>query len=165
MRLEKFWRRSRKWRSEGLLGAQIAMIEVRGAIAWYGCFILLTIITSAIISYVICLGLWSLWPFLVLWQIILDAPTVGGRLMLVDMAGSENIEQAGQVGFEAKMQVNYVKSLSYDISECILGLTSAFTILGNLCRLQRLIKEIHLWRELLNLLLMVTLMYHSETAS
>lgn len=30
---------------------------------------------------------------------------VGGRLMLVDMAGSENIEQAGQVGFEAKMQV------------------------------------------------------------
>lgn len=64
--------------------------------------------------------------------------------MLVDMAGSENIEQAGQVGFEAKMQVNYVKSLSYDISECILGLTSAFIILGNLCRLQRLIKEIHL---------------------
>lgn len=25
--------------------------------------------------------------------------------MLVDMAGSENIEQAGQNGFEAKMQV------------------------------------------------------------
>lgn len=38
-------------------------------------------------------------------QIILDVPTVGGRLMLVDMAGSENIEQAGQIGFEAKMQV------------------------------------------------------------
>ncbi|KAJ0778736.1 putative plus-end-directed kinesin ATPase [Helianthus annuus] len=37
-------------------------------------------------------------------QIILDVPTVGGRLMLVDMAGSENIEQAGQTGFEAKMQ-------------------------------------------------------------
>ncbi|KAG2722009.1 hypothetical protein I3843_02G094400 [Carya illinoinensis] len=36
--------------------------------------------------------------------IILDVPTVGGRLMLVDMAGSENIEQAGQIGFEAKMQ-------------------------------------------------------------
>ncbi|XP_038718887.1 kinesin-like protein KIN-10A isoform X2 [Tripterygium wilfordii] len=36
--------------------------------------------------------------------IILDVPTVGGRLMLVDMAGSENIEQAGQMGFEAKMQ-------------------------------------------------------------
>ncbi|KAF9609647.1 hypothetical protein IFM89_017786 [Coptis chinensis] len=35
-------------------------------------------------------------------MIILDVPTVGGRLMLVDMAGSENIEQAGQVGFEAK---------------------------------------------------------------
>ena len=28
--------------------------------------------------------------------------------MLVDMAGSENIEQAGQVGFEAKMQVRFV---------------------------------------------------------
>lgn len=41
-------------------------------------------------------------------QIILDVPTVGGRLMLVDMAGSENIEQAGQVGFEAKMQVTFV---------------------------------------------------------
>ena len=38
-------------------------------------------------------------------QIILDVPTVGGRLMLVDMAGSENIEQADQIGFEAKMQV------------------------------------------------------------
>ncbi|BAT94775.1 hypothetical protein VIGAN_08140900 [Vigna angularis var. angularis] len=37
-------------------------------------------------------------------QVILDVPTVGGRLMLVDMAGSENIEQAGQIGFEAKMQ-------------------------------------------------------------
>ncbi|MFS7952130.1 putative plus-end-directed kinesin ATPase [Helianthus anomalus] len=36
--------------------------------------------------------------------IILDVPTVGGWLMLVDMAGSENIEQAGQIGFEAKMQ-------------------------------------------------------------
>ncbi|XP_057426946.1 kinesin-like protein KIN-10A [Lotus japonicus] len=37
-------------------------------------------------------------------MVILDVPTVGGRLMLVDMAGSENIEQAGQSGFEAKMQ-------------------------------------------------------------
>lgn len=37
-------------------------------------------------------------------MIILDVPKVGGQLMLVDMAGSENIEQAGQVGFEAKMQ-------------------------------------------------------------
>ncbi|XP_039122088.1 LOW QUALITY PROTEIN: kinesin-like protein KIN-10A [Dioscorea cayenensis subsp. rotundata] len=36
--------------------------------------------------------------------IILDVPAVGGRLMLVDMAGSENIEQAGQLGLEAKMQ-------------------------------------------------------------
>ncbi|KAI5332121.1 hypothetical protein L3X38_022249 [Prunus dulcis] len=38
-------------------------------------------------------------------MIILDVPTVGGRLMLADMAGSENIEQAGQIVFEAKMQV------------------------------------------------------------
>ncbi|KAL0366893.1 UNVERIFIED_CONTAM: Kinesin-like protein KIN-10A [Sesamum radiatum] len=37
-------------------------------------------------------------------MIIVDVPTVGGRLMLVDMAGSENIEQAGQNGLEAKMQ-------------------------------------------------------------
>ncbi|KAK2973885.1 hypothetical protein RJ640_013939, partial [Escallonia rubra] len=37
-------------------------------------------------------------------MIVLDVPTVGGRLMLVDMAGSENIEQAGQTGLEAKMQ-------------------------------------------------------------
>ncbi|KAK7391715.1 hypothetical protein VNO78_20134 [Psophocarpus tetragonolobus] len=37
-------------------------------------------------------------------MVILDVPTVGGRLMLVDMAGSENIEQAGQTGAEAKMQ-------------------------------------------------------------
>ncbi|CAO2040271.1 unnamed protein product [Urochloa humidicola] len=37
-------------------------------------------------------------------MIILDVPSVGGRLMLVDMAGSENIEAAGQSGFEAKMQ-------------------------------------------------------------
>ncbi|XP_066328808.1 kinesin-like protein KIN-10A [Miscanthus floridulus] len=37
-------------------------------------------------------------------MIILDVPSVGGRLMLVDMAGSENIEAAGQTGFEAKMQ-------------------------------------------------------------
>ncbi|KAL2469680.1 P-loop containing nucleoside triphosphate hydrolase superfamily protein [Abeliophyllum distichum] len=40
--------------------------------------------------------------------IILDVPTVGGRLMLVDMAGSENIEQAGQNGFEAKMQTGKI---------------------------------------------------------
>jgi len=30
---------------------------------------------------------------------------VGGRLMLVDMAGSKNIKAAGQTGFEARMQV------------------------------------------------------------
>lgn len=44
-------------------------------------------------------------------QIILDVPSVGGRLMLVDMAGSENIEAAGQTGLEAKMQVNFIFSL------------------------------------------------------
>lgn len=31
--------------------------------------------------------------------------------MLVDMAGSENIEQAGQTGLEAKMQVECVEIL------------------------------------------------------
>ncbi|VVA09792.1 PREDICTED: kinesin [Prunus dulcis] len=40
-------------------------------------------------------------------MIILDVPTVGGRLMLADMAGSENIEQAGQIVFEAKMQDSF----------------------------------------------------------
>lgn len=39
-------------------------------------------------------------------MIILEVPSVGGRLMLVDMAGSENIEQAGQCGLDAKMQVS-----------------------------------------------------------
>ncbi|GAB2265935.1 hypothetical protein Dimus_000968 [Dionaea muscipula] len=41
-------------------------------------------------------------------MIILDVPAVGGRLMLVDMAGSENIEQAGQIGLEAKMQTGKI---------------------------------------------------------
>ncbi|PHT27589.1 hypothetical protein CQW23_32807 [Capsicum baccatum] len=38
-------------------------------------------------------------------MMIINVPTVEGRLILVDMAGSENIEQAGQTGMEAKMQV------------------------------------------------------------
>lgn len=49
-------------------------------------------------------------------QIILDVPTVGGRLMLVDMAGSENIEQAGQTGMEAKMQVRSFTSDVYPLT-------------------------------------------------
>lgn len=68
MKQERFPKRFRKWRKEGLLKVH-----------------------SAMASRSHCM-------------IILDVPTVGGRLMLVDMAGSENIEQAGQVGFEAKMQ-------------------------------------------------------------
>eukprot|EP01018_Ginkgo_biloba_P021548 Gb_21558 [translate_table: standard] len=36
--------------------------------------------------------------------ITLDVLAVGGRLMLVDMARSENIDQAGLVGFEVKLQ-------------------------------------------------------------
>lgn len=36
--------------------------------------------------------------------------------MLVDMAGSENIDQAGQTGFEAKMQVMFCSSR---LSQCI----------------------------------------------
>ncbi|CAL5369544.1 unnamed protein product [Camellia sinensis] len=41
-------------------------------------------------------------------MVILDVPTMGGQLMLVDMAGSENIEQAGQNGLEAKMQTGKI---------------------------------------------------------
>ncbi|PWA88345.1 P-loop containing nucleoside triphosphate hydrolases superfamily protein [Artemisia annua] len=41
-------------------------------------------------------------------KIILDVPTVGRRLTVVDMVGSENIEQAGQTAFEAKMQLNFL---------------------------------------------------------
>lgn len=33
--------------------------------------------------------------FIFLDQVKLDVPTMGGQLMLVDMAGSENIEQVG----------------------------------------------------------------------
>ena len=33
-----------------------------------------------------------------------DVPDVGGKLILIDMAGSENIDQAG-LGRELKMQV------------------------------------------------------------
>ncbi|CAL2264219.1 unnamed protein product [Prunus armeniaca] len=76
MRLGKFPKRFRKWRREGLLRVLFAM-----SCHWFG-YNLLSI--SA--------------------KIILDVPTVGGRFMLVDMAGSENIEQASQIGFEAKMQ-------------------------------------------------------------
>ena len=38
--------------------------------------------------------------------------------MLVDMAGSENIEQAGQIGFEAKMQVNLNLSRTSSYHSC-----------------------------------------------
>ena len=34
--------------------------------------------------------------------------------MLVDMAGSENIDQAGQIGLEAKMQVECI-SFDYEL--------------------------------------------------
>lgn len=37
-------------------------------------------------------------------QVMLDVPALGGRLVLVDMAGSENLEQAG-LGMDSKMQV------------------------------------------------------------
>ncbi|KAH9329859.1 hypothetical protein KI387_001967, partial [Taxus chinensis] len=40
--------------------------------------------------------------------ITLDVPAVGGRMMLVDMAGSENIDQAGFAGFEAKLQTGKI---------------------------------------------------------
>ncbi|GKD50999.1 hypothetical protein Tco_1279975, partial [Tanacetum coccineum] len=45
--------------------------------------------------------------------------TVGGRRMLFDMAGYENIlEQAGQTGFEAKIQVNFL-IVSTDYERCV----------------------------------------------
>jgi hypothetical protein len=37
-------------------------------------------------------------------QVMLDVPSIGGRLVLVDMAGSENLDQAG-MGTDLKMQV------------------------------------------------------------
>lgn len=40
--------------------------------------------------------------------------------MLVDMAGSENIEQAGQTGFEAKMQVHCQKERKKKIRPCFI---------------------------------------------
>ncbi|KAK4421784.1 Kinesin-like protein KIN-10A [Sesamum alatum] len=39
---------------------------------------------------------------------IVDVPTFRGRLMLVNMVGSKNIEQAGQKGLEAKMQITKI---------------------------------------------------------
>lgn len=41
--------------------------------------------------------------------VTLEVPEVGGKLILVDMAGSENIEQAG-LGRELKVQVNVLNS-------------------------------------------------------
>ncbi|KAM0883018.1 hypothetical protein ACQ4PT_031907 [Festuca glaucescens] len=41
-------------------------------------------------------------------MIIVDVPSVGGRLMLVDMAGSENIEAVGHTGHEAKSQTGSI---------------------------------------------------------
>lgn len=59
--------------------------------------------------------------------------------MLVDMAGSENIEQAGQTGFEAKMQVHcqkerkkkyqtllHISCLSHSLTPCS-GLLKIFS--------------------------------------
>uniref|UniRef100_A0ACD5ZE90 Uncharacterized protein n=1 Tax=Avena sativa TaxID=4498 RepID=A0ACD5ZE90_AVESA len=41
-------------------------------------------------------------------MIIVDVPAVGGRLMLVDMAGSENVEAAGQTGNVAKSETGNI---------------------------------------------------------
>ncbi|MFS8021066.1 putative protein S-acyltransferase [Helianthus anomalus] len=59
-----------------------------------------------------------------LFLIILDVPTVGGRLMLVDMAGSENIEQAGQIGFEAKMQTTKINQGSTALKSVVESITN-----------------------------------------
>lgn len=82
-------------------------------------------------------------------QIILDVPTVGGRLMLVDMAGSENIEQAGQIGFEAKMQVTItvnssLTSMFFTRDMCViirLNLQTAKINQGNIA-LKRVVESI-----------------------
>lgn len=63
--------------------------------------------------------------------------------MLVDMAGSENIEQAGQNGFEAKMQVHVlIHSLEYTL--ILLSLGKIVKKRNNLCicRQQRSTKAI-----------------------
>jgi hypothetical protein len=72
---------------------------------------------------------------------------VGGRLMLVDMAGSENIEAAGQTGFEAKMQVCDVKICNFSNIQyisvaflrndaCLITCNAATNILPIICILQ-----------------------------
>ncbi len=54
---------------------------------------------------VMCLSLLYIeWLAFVAMKVTLDVPAVGGKLVLVDMAGSENVEQAG-LGRELKMQV------------------------------------------------------------
>lgn len=50
-------------------------------------------------------------------QVILEVPAVGGRLVLVDMAGSENVEQAG-IGAEARYQVRYLYLIFLLIRVC-----------------------------------------------
>jgi hypothetical protein len=83
------------------------MSEVLGVTAWYGSSKTDLHKKSETIEKYCCLLRLTQHFNCLFAQIILDVPTVGGRLMLVDMAGSENIDQAGQSGFEAKMQVNF----------------------------------------------------------
>ena len=109
MKLRRYRKRSKKLRSEGLLKARYAMREALEATAWFESIGSSFLFRFSFLSGVVFKLDLALLSKIV--QIILDVPTVGGRLMLVDMAGSENIEQAGQNGLEAKMQVenlNYV---------------------------------------------------------
>lgn len=46
--------------------------------------------------------------------------------MLVDMAGSENIEQAGQIGLEAKIQASSLSILKLDTWVSLVSFATVF---------------------------------------
>ncbi|KAG0477774.1 hypothetical protein HPP92_012493 [Vanilla planifolia] len=64
--------------------------------------------------------------------VILDVPLSEGRLMLVDMAGSENIEQAGQAGFEAKLQTAKINQGNTALKRVVESIAN-----GDSCAFQR----------------------------
>ncbi|KAG0476045.1 hypothetical protein HPP92_012886 [Vanilla planifolia] len=65
-------------------------------------------------------------------MVILDVPLSEGRLMLVDMAGSENIEQAGQAGFEAKLQTAKINQGNTALKRVVESIAN-----GDSCAFQR----------------------------
>uniref|UniRef100_A0A9I9E5Y4 Uncharacterized protein n=1 Tax=Cucumis melo TaxID=3656 RepID=A0A9I9E5Y4_CUCME len=48
---------------------------------------------------------------------LIEVSTVSGGLMLMDMAGSENIKQAGQIGFEAKKMTVVEELVDHEIDQ------------------------------------------------